>query len=190
MRGFYSTKHPHVDRVVILIDGNNLDKSAQAFKQKFRVDYSKLLRHLTGENKLIRAYFFDCVPKEGQPGYDEKTKFLDALRAKGITIIHRPLRYKQDGTAYQKGVDVALATEMLFLCVQDAYDLAIVVSGDSDYAHAVDRVKHTGKNVHVASFRSSLSEDLRQVADKVIMLDDLAPDFEFRVPPQTPQKGL
>lgn len=171
--------YPHTERVVILIDGNNILKGAQNFLQGFKIDHKKLVNFLTGENKLIRAYFFDCSPEKGQQKYEEKQKFVRALREQGITVYERPLRYRDDGSFFQKGVDVALATEMLALCMLNAYDTAIVVSGDSDYAHAIERVKHTGKNVHVASFKSALSADLRKVADKIIYLDEHTESFKL-----------
>ena len=153
---------------------------AKYFRAGYKVDHAKLVDLLKGENKLVRAYFFDCAPEKNQPKYEEKQKFFEVLRQNGITVFERPLRYKEDGTPFQKGVDVALATEMLSLCMQDAYDTAIIVSGDSDYAHAVERVKHTGKNVHCASFRASLSADLKKVADKIILLDNHVDTFELK----------
>jgi uncharacterized LabA/DUF88 family protein len=184
MAGFYGVPaykgYPHVERVIVLIDGNNIMMGAKQFKEGYRVDYARLVDFLKGEHKLVRAYFFDCVPGQNHPKYSEKQRFIDMLRANGITVFERPLRYRGDGTPFQKGVDVALATEMLSLCMQNAYDTAIIVSGDSDYAHAVDRVKHTGKNVHCASFRGSMSNDLKKVADKVIYLDDWAEHFSLQ----------
>ncbi|MEM4239802.1 MAG: NYN domain-containing protein [Candidatus Woesearchaeota archaeon] len=182
--GFSGNSHfkvyPHIERIVIFIDGNNLMQGAKQFKKEYRIDYAKLISFLTGEHKLVRAYFFDCAPDKKHPDYQKKEGFIDMLRANGITVFERPLRYHSDGRPFQKGVDVALATEMLSLCMQDAYDTAIVVSGDSDYAHAIDRVKHTGKNVHCASFHASLSSDLKKVADKIIVLDKHADKFEFK----------
>lgn len=177
--------YPHVERVVIFIDGNNLMKGARQFNKGYRIDHKKLVSFLKGENKLVRAYYFDCAPDKDHPDYHKKQSFIGLLRSHGITVFERPLRYHEDGRPYQKGVDVALATEMLSLCMQNAYDTAIVVSGDSDYAHAIDRVKQTGKNVHCASFRGCLSNDLKKVADKTIVLDNHTEHFEL----QNNQKG-
>lgn len=171
--------YPHVERVVILIDGNNLLMGSKTYDKNFKIDHSKLVNFLKGNNKLVRAYFFDCAPDKAHPKYENKQKFIDFLRANGITVFERPLRYRDDGKPFQKGVDVALATEMLSLCMQNAYDTAIIVSGDSDYAHAIERVKHTGKNVHCASFSHCLSNDLKKVADKVIILDHIADQFKL-----------
>lgn len=58
--------YPHVERMVVLIDGNNVLKGAQNFSNGFKIDHKKLVNFLTGDNKLIRAYFFDCSPEKGQ----------------------------------------------------------------------------------------------------------------------------
>ncbi len=164
----------HTDRIVILIDGNNILMGAH--KMGFRVDYARLVDVLKSDDKLIRAYFFDGLDVNPDP---KKEAFLDALRSHGITVMTRPLRYRSDGSRYQKGVDVALATELLALCLQGACDTAIIVSGDADYAHAIDRVKATGKKVYCASWKASLSKDLRQVADRIIILDHHKDKFTY-----------
>ena len=45
------------------------------------------------------------------------------------------------------------------------YDIAVLVSGDSDFAYALQAVKNTGKHVEVAYFESNVSKDLLDVAD-------------------------
>ena len=73
----------------------------------------------------------------------------------------------------EKGADVALVTDLLSLAWEDAYDLAILVSGDADFIKAVDKVKSKGKRVWIASFKDALSGDLRRCADKIVFLNDL-----------------
>jgi len=43
--------------------------------------------------------------------------------------------------------------------------VAILVSGDADFAYAVQAVKNMGKHVEVAYFESGISRDLLSVAD-------------------------
>jgi len=76
----------------------------------------------------------------------------------------------------EKGVDVRLATDMLKLAWANAYDTAILVSHDGDFADAVLAVKESGKHVECAGFvnpntKYKLADHLSQVADKVIALD-------------------
>jgi uncharacterized LabA/DUF88 family protein len=65
---------------------------------------------------------------------------------------------------YEKGVDVALATDLLILAAKNAYDVAIVCAGDADFINAIEGVKDMGKQVYVASFEKSCAWKLRQAA--------------------------
>ena len=51
------------------------------------------------------------------------------------------------------------------------YDVAILVSGDTDFADAIQAVKDLGHHVEVALFEPGGSRRLREVADRVIPID-------------------
>jgi len=70
----------------------------------------------------------------------------------------------------EKGVDVALASEMIYLAYQDAYDTAILVSADGDYVQAVEIVKRAGKHVENAFFEKAPNIHLRNVCDYFVPL--------------------
>ena len=71
---------------------------------------------------------------------------------------------------YEKGIDIKLATDMIIHGVRNNYDVAILVSGDTDFADALQAVKDFGRHVEVALFRGTGSEILREVADRVIQI--------------------
>lgn len=50
----------------------------------------------------------------------------------------------------EKGVDITLALDMAMKAFMDHYDIAIIVSGDGDFAKAVQVVKNTGRKVEMA----------------------------------------
>lgn len=55
----------------------------------------------------------------------------------------------------------------------DNYDLAFLVSGDSDFERAVDLLRSRGKRVYVVTARPAMSRELAYVADKpVFFLED------------------
>jgi uncharacterized LabA/DUF88 family protein len=64
-----------------------------------------------------------------------------------------------------KGVDVALATDLLIYGLHDKfpYDTAVLVSGDTDFAPVIDAIKtHRPEvRVEVAQFRDSVGDQLR-----------------------------
>jgi len=66
-------------------------------------------------------------------------------------------------TKKEKGIDVAIATDMLNTCViRDECDMCILISGDADFIPALDIVKSKGKDVASASVYSGYSHNLRQ----------------------------
>lgn len=183
-------------RSMVFIDGSNLSRSFRQYcldnghmnaepntgKKEInkRISYENLMRLVTEGTDRIRGYYYDGIP----PSPDNRLKqFHDKLRGFGITVITKPLHYKdrrcpscnhQDlDVPYQKGIDIALVTEVMNLGFENAFDVAIIISGDNDFEEAINHVKRKGKQVWVAAFQNSLGGDIRRSADKVIVLDKI-----------------
>lgn len=83
-----------------------------------------------------------------------QTAWLAAyLRPDDLIVSRRPLRYprgwpKASGSPQEKGVDVALAVDLLRLTYQGAYDVCIVCSHDTDLAPALDAADAVGTTGH------------------------------------------
>jgi uncharacterized protein (TIGR00288 family) len=86
-------------------------------------------------------------------------------RLKGLIAI------ETQGVPVEKGIDIMLATDLLYFAWNDFYDVAVLVSGDSDFAYALQAVKNMGKHVEVAYFESGGSKDLLNVADNRYLLN-------------------
>jgi len=92
-----------------------------------------------------------------------------------------------------------LATDLLYFAWNDFYDVAVLVSGDSDFAYALQAVKNMGKHVEVAYFESGASKDLLNVADNRYLLNRTfftglwthkkRYAYRPRVPIETPKPG-
>lgn len=65
----------------------------------------------------------------------------------------------------EKGVEIALATEILVNAFNQNYDIGVLVAGDKDYAGLVKEVKRYGPIIHGAFFERGLSEDLTLAVD-------------------------
>lgn len=74
----------------------------------------------------------------------------------------------------EKGVDAALVTDLLSLAWQQAYDVAILVSGDADYIPAVEHVQDRGLKVINASW-ATRGHNLRNKCWGSFDLDPLIP---------------
>jgi uncharacterized LabA/DUF88 family protein len=94
------------------------------------------------------------------------TKFKTSLKQN-----HVKLTEKQKINNKEKGVDMALAVDLLSLAYSNAYDYAIIVSGDADFISAIEEVKRYGKIIYIASFLSRFSKELMMHVDDVMILD-------------------
>ncbi len=65
------------------------------------------------------------------------TTRLERYRRTGVQVFPITLRYDPDGRAREKGVDVRIALDITRLGSKGLYDVAIVVSEDSDLDEAV-----------------------------------------------------
>ena len=73
----------------------------------------------------------------------------------------------------QKGVDMSMGLDAVECAMTNDCDTILLVSGDGDFVPAARKAKNLGKRVQVAAFESVLSEDLAEIADEVILLDQL-----------------
>ena len=59
--------------------------------------------------------------------------------------------------AIEKKVDINIAIDIISLAYEDAYDMAVLISGDGDFVPVVKKVKELDKNVEVWAFKYSLA---------------------------------
>jgi uncharacterized LabA/DUF88 family protein len=90
------------------------------------------------------------------------------MRRNGYRVVEKELKTYADGTK-KANLDVEIAVDMLSLA--DKYDTAVLVSGDEDFAYAINAVAYKGVRVELAGFRSNTSPRLIDVADQFIELD-------------------
>lgn len=178
------------NRVMIFIDGSNLYKRTKNLIHEGRqVDIEKLANKLLGDRRLERIYYYNTYsPSEDPEEQKSQQKFLDKLG--WISYLQKrmgrliPKEYivrcpnpdcKTEftfKTHIQKGVDTRIAVEMVTLAVSDAYDIAILVSGDEDLVEAVDYIReHTNKKIeNSCTLGRGWSMKLREAADTRIPL--------------------
>lgn len=149
-------------RVAIFIDGNNLFHAARS--AGVEIDYAKLLNFLRGESPLLRAFFYTGVDERAE----RQQGFLLWMRRNGYRVVQKELKTFPDGTK-KANLDVEIAVDMLSLVGN--YDTAILVSGDEDFAYAINVIAYKGVRVEIGGFRSNTSPRLIDVADRFIDFD-------------------
>jgi uncharacterized LabA/DUF88 family protein len=163
-------------RLAIFIDGSNLYHSLEENCGRFDVDFRAFAQKLSRDQTLLRVYYYNVLRDQNRnpQAYQDQQKFLTALDNTPYLEVRLGRSKMRGDTAVEKGVDIMIATDMLRLAWEDRYDIAILVSGDGDFAYAVQTVKDTGKQVIVAAFTSNLSPELSAVADD---REVLTPDY-------------
>ena len=161
------------EKVMMFIDGSNIFWASK--RRGHKINYIKLRDLLVGSNRrLVRAYYYCAI---GVPPTKDQIRFHDKLKFSNLTVVTKPLKKREskarllamyDKTTKQwnnmnneliiaekfeeKGVDVALVTDMISMGYKNAYDTAILVGGDEDFLSAINDIKMIPKRVEIAAY--------------------------------------
>ena len=143
--------------VAVFVDVANLYYAARG--QDVDVDYVALLKHATKGRDLIRAYAYSGLDPENE----NQKKFLEFLGKNGYRVVAKDIRKFGDGRV-KANLDIELVVDLFRLA--DRMDVAVIVSGDGDFAPAIRALQDEGVRCEVISFRPNTSSDLFAVADE------------------------
>ncbi len=137
------------EKVAIYIDGGNtyrrLKDVGMPEKSK-RFDFSAFVEHLVGERELISKRYYVGIVKnfdesaKGEQMVKSQQTFLNALVAEGFVVKFGRIMY-DGGAIREKGVDVKLSVDLVIGAADDIYDIAIVMSSDTDLIPAIKYVR-------------------------------------------------
>ncbi len=161
-------------KVSIFFDGQNFYRALQRFDEGLRVDYDRLAVWITqavgGPGAVFGgAYYYVGVTADAPPMVEG---FLKGLELRPGYFVKRDPRVRRTGRCVacgveyeyttEKRVDTRLVADLIHYAANDAYDAAVLVSGDDDFVPAVEAVNALGKQVWVATWSAEeLSKDLR-----------------------------
>ena len=188
-------------RVCVFVDGSNLYFALKRNNKPTRVDYHALsvavTKAVADESELMRCFYYNAA--WDPVNFPEKAKgqqpFLDSLDRTPLLELRlgRIVKTREGGTG-EKGVDVMMATDMVYHAARDFYDIAVVVTEDQDFAPSFERVKDLGKRVVFAAFPDAQSREMVRAADSVLDLGALtanvddSPIFPARGQEEMPEK--
>lgn len=145
--------------VAVFVDVANLYYAARG--QDVDVDYVALLKHATKGRDLIRAYAYSGLDPENE----NQKKFLEFLSKNGYKVVAKDIRKFGDGRV-KANLDIELVVDLFRLA--DRMDVAVIVSGDGDFAPAIRALQDEGVRCEVISFKPNTSSDLFAVADEFV----------------------
>jgi uncharacterized LabA/DUF88 family protein len=144
--------------VAVFVDVANIFYAAKA--AGVDIDYVTLLKSATAGRDFVRAYAYTGLDPENE----NQRQFHSFLARNGYKVVSKDIRKYGDGRI-KANLDIELVVDLMRLARN--LDIAVVVSGDGDFAPAIRAVQQMGVRVEVISFRGNTSSDLIEVADAV-----------------------
>ena len=171
-------------RVIAYIDGFNLFyglKSSNMSQCKW-LDLQKLIAALLIEHQVLVAvkYFTSPVKNDSSKQMRQST-YLSALEHSGVTVVYGHFKtisatcaacsHRWNETK-EKMTDVNIATEMITDAFQNQFDLALLISGDSDLVPPIRAIRRyfTTKKVLAVFPPERHSNELKETANASLNL--------------------
>jgi uncharacterized LabA/DUF88 family protein len=151
--------------VAVFVDVANIFYAAKAAGAD--IDYVTLLKAAVAGRDFVRAYAYTGLDPENE----NQRNFHSFLARHGYKVVSKDIRKYGDGKV-KANLDIELVVDMMKTARN--LDVAIVVSGDGDFAPAIRAVQEMGVRVEVISFRGNTSSDLIEVADAFYDITQLA----------------
>ncbi|MCL2478480.1 MAG: NYN domain-containing protein, partial [Treponema sp.] len=160
--------------------------------------------------QIIDAHYFKGRSSAKDLGDKVQSEriFEDILMRENIVSHYLPLRYSENNTVVEKGIDVWLALEAYELAIYKHFDILVLVAGDGDYVPLVRKLHTLGTQVMLLCWDFSYHNEngdivetrtSRQLLDEVFLpvimsqkIDQENSDFikELFVPEKTWDKTL
>lgn len=128
---------------------------------------------------LARLTYYDAAPTDGSEPEPGRRKYWAAIEEMPDTDLGfgflRHRRGHKSKEPRQKAVDTLIAADMLVGAFTKIYTVALLVAGDADFVPIVYEVRRCGGQVVVIAEEKSLSGDLKEAADRVVLLGQVQP---------------
>jgi uncharacterized LabA/DUF88 family protein len=168
-----------MEKVILFVDGFNLYHALdnKRFYRYKWLDLSELAKKfISKKDKIEDIYYFTALATWSPDKVRRHKIFIKAQELKGIKIIYGEFKRrdkkcricKQTYKTYEeKQTDVNIAIQLFKLSIQEKYDKAIIISGDSDLIPAIEAVKSTfpHKQIGMIIPIGRNAEQLKQTCD-------------------------
>lgn len=151
-------------RVAVFVDVPNL---IYGYEGDGSLNMGRLLKLITEGRDLVRATAYSPVSDDPREPVEQQ-RFVAPFVPHEYRIVTKPLKRFSDGSI-KGNFDVEMAVDMVMMA--DRVDVICIVSGDADFARAVEVVQQKGVRVEVVAFAGSTSIEMRALADHYFELD-------------------
>jgi len=152
------------ERVIVYVDGFNLYfgmVEAVLSNSKWLDIYKLATSILKPNQELIHIKYFTSRVSNNPDKQKRQTKYIEALETKGVQIYYGlyqagTIECKLCGNIWatysEKMTDVNIATQMIIDAYKNSFDMAMLISGDSDLVPPIKSIHEnfTDKRVFVA----------------------------------------
>lgn len=186
-------------RTMVFIDFENFNIALMNYYRSLglpaaRLDYNQvpkeIVNMLPGQSELVKTFL--CAPKPDDflmkdPRRKNTYDWINGLKnQKYFTVIEgqhiaRPvsgftystMNISNPASFYveEKGTDINMGAHLVAKGFLNAYDVAVIMSGDSDYIPVLDILNTIGKVTVVVGIQGQNMTKLRNNADDMILLD-------------------
>jgi len=171
------------DTSYLYIDGAYLERLAKDFQKAYNIEN---LDAIFNPKALIahheRVYYYDALPAKKKNQSDEEFKLIFEEKRQQLEKIARfenffwrPGKSKFDSRLKkltQKGVDVALATDMMSHAFRGIVKKVTLLAGDLDFFRVLEVLVDEGIKVELLCAKNSVSNELFDVVDKATFIND------------------
>ncbi len=94
------------------------------------------------QRKLTHLRFYRGMPssKHDSKGFGAAQRQNASWEANKVTVITRPLNYRDPMNPKEKGIDVRIAIDFVAMAMRGEYDVGILFSADTDLLPAIEAV--------------------------------------------------
>lgn len=159
-----------MNRIMVFVDNSNIFNGFRRYHIK--ADYEKLKNVITMKRELVKIILYEGVV---YPISSNKKKWYKDLSNNSGYTIKTSFDKITFNDAIEKKIDIQIAIDIISFAYEDAYDIAVLVSGDGDFVPVVKKVKELDKGVEVWAFKYSFANALKEALqqEKVYYLDDI-----------------
>jgi len=136
------------------------EKISKSLRRKINFHVEGIKKELEEKKKNYFHYIF-----KQKRNFEGQKKLFENLKGNSFIELRTTPLKQREGEIHQKGVDVLLAIDLVNLAHTNAYDLAIILSGDTDLIEAVKLAKNLGKTIIIISYHTPGNPRLSNISD-------------------------